>query len=57
MESKIQSVIIDLGIKELNHPNLPGKSLRLFFCLFDMGSVFSSNIFYSRSAEITKLVI
>lgn len=56
MESKIQSVIIDLGIKELNHPNLPGNSLRLFF-LFDMGSVFSSNIFYSRSAEITKLVI
>ena len=54
MECKIQSVITDLGIKELNHPNLAGNSLRLvFFCVL----FFPSNIFYSRSAERNKLVI
>lgn len=49
MESKTQSVITDLGIKELNHPNLPGNSLRVgfgfFFCLFYKGSGFSTQCF------------
>lgn len=39
MENKIQSVITDLGVKELYHPNLPENWLRLSFLLY-MGSVF-----------------
>lgn len=58
MESKIQSLITDLGVKELNHPNLPENSLRLSFLLY-MGSVFfhPTFFFYLRSDEKDKLVI
>lgn len=45
MESKIQLLITDLGVKELNHPNLPENSLRLSFLLY-MGSVFFHPTFF-----------
>lgn len=58
MESKFQSVITDLGVKKLNHPNLPENSLRLSF-LFYMDSEFfhPTFFFYLRLDEKDKLVI
>lgn len=57
MESKVQSVIMDLGLKELNHPNLPGGSLGIgFVCLFMVSNFFHpANFIHGQLKELSWL--